>query len=45
LEALLPDFILDTALLTNQQLAQRKHYLRAAYGVWEGTQLDESARK
>lgn len=41
LEALLPDLLLDTALLTKAQLAERKRYLRAAYGVWEGTQLDE----
>jgi hypothetical protein len=40
LEALLPDLIVDTALLTKSQLAERKHYLRAAYGVWDGTQLD-----
>jgi hypothetical protein len=41
LEALVPDLFIDTALLSREQLAERKHYLRAAYGVWEGTQLDE----
>jgi hypothetical protein len=41
LEALIPDLFIDTALLSKSQLAERKHYLRAAYGVWDGTQLDE----
>jgi hypothetical protein len=41
LDALLPDLFVDVALLTKPQLAERKRYLRAAYGVWEGTQLDE----
>lgn len=43
LRALVPELFVDTSLLTTAQIAERKRYLRAAYGVWEGTQLDTSA--
>jgi hypothetical protein len=43
LRACVPEIFVDTALLTNAQLLERKRYLRAKYGVWEGVQLDESA--
>jgi hypothetical protein len=43
LRALVPEIFVDTELLTNARLLERKRYLRAKYGVWEGVQLDDSA--